>query len=386
LEGDLEACVDTISHEWLLTHIPMEKGLLRQWLKVGVLDHHVFLPTENGTPQGNPLSPVLANLTLDGLERVLMEHFPKGTRSGKRAKVNLVRYADDFIVRGATKELLEQEVKPLVERFLAERGLRLSPEKTLITHITDGFDFLGQNIRKYKGKILIKPSRKSVKTLLDKVRQLVKDNKQATAGHLIWRLNPLIRGWALYHRHVVSKATFSRVDGAIFKVIWRWARRRHPKKGRRGIRNKYFRTHGSRQWVFSGAIRGAQGQPQPVTLFAMTSMPITRHVKVREHANPYDPAWEVYFEARLGVKMAQTLVGRRKLLHLWQEQGGRCPVCRQKITTLTGWHNHHIVWRSQGGSDGVENRVLLHPTCHTRVHELGLSVVKPRPATGVAEA
>jgi len=304
-------------------------------------------------------------------------------RAGKRAKVNLVRYADDFIVTGATQDLLEPDVKPLVERFMGERGLRLSPEKTVITHIAAGFDFLGQNVRKYNGKILIKPSRKSVKTLLGKVRQSVKGNKQVTAGQLIWRLNPLIRGWALYHRHVISKATFNQVDHAIFECIWRWARRRHPKKGGRWVRNAYFRTQGNRHWVFSGEIRGAKGRVQPVSLFVLTSVPIRRHVKVREHANPYDPAWEVYFEERLGVTMARTLVGRRKLLHLWNEQGGLCPVCNQRITTLTGWHNHHIVWRSHGGSDGAENRVLLHPTCHTRVHGLGVSVVKPRPATGV---
>lgn len=383
LEGDLESCFDTISHAWLEAHVPLDKAMLHKWLKAGVMDNQIFRQTDEGAPQGNPLSPVLANLALDGLESVLAARYPKGTRAGKRAKVNLVRYADDFIVTGATQDLLEHDVKPLVERFMGERGLRLSPEKTVITHISAGFDFLGQNVRKYNGKILIKPSRKSVKTLLGNVRDIVKDNKQVTAGQLIWRLNPLIRGWALYHRHVVSKATFNQVDHAIFECIWRWARRRHPKKGSSWVRNKYFRSQGNRHWVFSGEIRGAEGRVRPVTLFASTSLPIQRHVKVREHANPYDPAWEVYFEERLGVAMARTLVGRHKLLYLWTEQGGLCPVCNQRITTLTGWHNHHIVWRSHGGSDGAENRVLLHPTCHTRVHALGVSVVKPRPATGV---
>jgi RNA-directed DNA polymerase len=120
-----------------------------------------------------------------------------------------------------------------------------------------------------------------------------------------------------------------------------------------------------------------------VWLFSAAKMPITRHVKVREDANPYDPTWEVYFEERLGLKMVRHLAGRRKLRHLWMEQNGLCPLCQQKITTLTGWHNHHIVWRSKGGGDGVENHVLLHPNCHRLVHSQGLSVMKPRPATDV---
>src|SRR5215475_4759478 len=151
----------------------------------------------------------------------------------------------DFIITGSSYELLEQEIKPLVEQFLRERGLELSPEKTRITHIEDGFDFLGQNVRKYAGKLLIKPARKNVKAFLGKVRQIVKANKQATAANLIAQLNPMIRGWANYHRHVVSKQTFYHVDTAIFKVLWSWAKRRHPNKPRRWVADKYFRPrHG----------------------------------------------------------------------------------------------------------------------------------------------
>ncbi len=385
-EGDICACFDRMSHAWLEAHVPMDTGILHKWLKAGFMEKHVLQRTEEGAAQGGPLSPVLANLALDGLERRLRERFPK-PKFGHSAKVNFVRFADDFIITGISKEILETQVRPLVKEFMSERGLALSPEKTVITHIADGFDFLGQHVRKnQRGTLLITPSSKNVHTFLDKVRKIVKDNKQATAGHLIQQLNPLIRGWALYHRHVVSKKTFAAVDAAIFRMLWRWAKRRHPQKNLQWIRGTYFRSQGARNWVFAGQTATAAGQMRDNWLFYAAQMPIRRHTKVREEANPYDPAWEVYFERRLGVAMAHTLVGRNTLLHLWKEQNGACPVCRQKITTLTGWHSHHIVWRSKGGGDGAENRVLLHPTCHSMVHSQGLSVVKPRPARGVQEA
>src|SRR4051794_12207181 len=265
-EGDIKSCFDRISHEWLMAHIPMDKGILRKWLKAGFMEEHVLHATEEGTPQGGICSPALANLTLDGLERVLRGRYPKATALSRKAKVNLVRYADDFIITGNSKELLETEVKPLVESFLSERGLELSAEKTRITPIEDGFDFLGQNVRDYNGTILVKPSRKNVATFLTKVRGIIKANKQATAGHLIVQLNPVIRGWANYHRHVVSKRTFSRVDHAIFRALWQWAKRRHPKKSRRWIKDRYFQVRGGRHWVFHGTVGGIEEVPQPIRL------------------------------------------------------------------------------------------------------------------------
>ena len=223
LEGDIRACFDGISHEWLLAHIPMDRVMLKKWLKAGFIDKQVLYPTEAGVPQGGICSPVIANLALDGLERLLRQSYPRTTNRGQQAKVHLCRYADDFIISGCSYELLQEEVKPLVEQFLSQRALELSPEKTHLTHIEDGFDFLGQNVRKYAGKLLIKPARKNVKTFLDKVRQVVKANKQATAATVIAQLNPMIRGWANYHRHVVSKKAFYRVDTAIFKVLGSWA-------------------------------------------------------------------------------------------------------------------------------------------------------------------
>ena len=386
LEGDIKACFDRISHDWLLAHIPMEKAILQKWLKAGFIEKYVLHTTEEGTPQGGICSPVLANMTLDGLEKRLRERFPKPDRGSSKEKVNFVRFADDFIVTGKSKEILESEVKPLIEAFMRERGLELSPEKTLITHIEDGFDFLGQHLRKYNGKLLIKPSRKNIHTFLEGIRKTIKGNKQATTGNLIAQLNPKIRGWANYHRHVVSKETYAKVDHAIFCALWQWAKRRHPKKSIKWIKKKYFTSIEGQNWVFHGEILGQKGAFQPIRLFKAKSIAIERHTKIQSAANPYDPAWETYFEKRLDVKMAHNLKGKRQLLYLWKQQGGLCPLCNRKITKLTGWHSHHIVWRSLGGRDEAENRVLLHPDCHERLHRQGLTVSKPRPLRGVRKA
>jgi RNA-directed DNA polymerase len=375
-EGDIKACFDRISHEWLLKNVPMDKVILSKWLKAGFIDKYVFYPTDAGVPQGGIISPVLANLALDGLETELRKRYPN-------AKVNLVRFADDFVITGNSKELLENEIAPFVEEFLEERSLELSPEKSRITHIDEGFDFLGQNIRKYKGKLLTKPSRKNVKAMLGKVRKIIKTSGRISAGKLIVRLNPILRGWANYHQHAASKRTFSNVDKAIFNALWRWAKRRHPNKSGKWIKKKYFHSIGRRNWVFCGQVEDKDGKTRHVQLFDIPSIPIKRHTKIKGAANPYDPAWETYFEKRLDLKMEHNLKGRPKLLYLWQEQNGICPVCDQKITKLTGWHNHHIIWRVNGGSDKAENRVLLHPNCHRQVHSLKLEVAKPRPSPGV---
>ena len=194
----------------------MDKRMLKKWRVSGYMEQRILYPTEAGTPQGGIVSPVLANMTLDGLERVLSELFRPTTVAGRRAKVHLIRYADDFVITSSSRELLEQEVKPAVEAFLRERGLTLSQEKTRITHIEDGFDFLGQHVRKYKTgkrhKLLITPSKKNVKAFLEKIRGIVKANQAISAGKLIAKLNPVIRGWVNYHRHVVSKEIFSSVD------------------------------------------------------------------------------------------------------------------------------------------------------------------------------
>jgi RNA-directed DNA polymerase len=392
LEGDIKSCFDKISHEWLLHHVAMDKVILKKWLTSGYMEKYVLHETTDGTPQGGIISPALSNCALDGLERLLQEKYPAGRRlksiGGQKPCINLVRYADDFVITSKSKELLEGEVKPLVEQFLQDRGLELSPTKTVITHVENGFDFLGQNVRRYpNGKLLIKPSRKNVQTFLDRIRQTVKAALGASAADLIDTLNPMIRGWANYHRHVVSKRTFERVDHLIFSSLWQWARRRHPNKNSRWLKTKYFARRGNRDWSFFGEICDDEGRPSKVWLYYAKSTPIKRHVKVKGEANPYDPAYETYFEAREGAHMLDTFRGIRTLRYLWHEQNGLCPVCNTKITRITGWRLHHCVARALGGSRSAANRVLLHPECHDRVHRQRLSVSKPRlPERGVRSA
>lgn len=392
LEGDIKSCFDRISHDWLLAHVPMDRVILQKWLKAGYLDKCVLHETTDGTPQGGIISPALANCALDGLERLLKEKFPTNSRlsslGGKLPCVNFIRYADDFIVTGRTKELLEGEIKPLVEQFLQKRGLELSPAKTVITHVEQGFDFLGQNVRKYpKGKLLIKPSKKNIKIFLEGIRKTIKAALGMSAAELIDWLNPKIRGWANYHRHVVSKRVFQRVDHAIFNCLWQWARRRHPKKSPGWLKQKYFGQQGMNNWVFFGESCDDQGIPHRVRLLHASRTPIQRHVKVKGEANPYDPAHETYFEKREGAHMAETFRGTRTLRFLWYSQRGLCPVCNTRITRITGWRLHYRVSRVMGGSTSVDNRVLFHPECHDRVHRQRLSVSQPRlPARGVRRA
>ena len=392
LEGDIKSCFDRISHDWLLAHVPMDRAILQKWLKSGYMEKHVLHETTDGTPQGGIISPALSNCALDGLERLLREKFPTkkplSSLGGKFPCVNLIRYADDFIITGRSKELLEGEIKPLVEQYLQERGLELSPAKTVITHVEKGFDFLGQNVRKYpNGKLLIKPSKKNVNTFLGGIRKTIKAALGMSAADLIHKLNPKIRGWANYHRHVVSQRTFVRVDHHIFSNLWRWARRRHPNKNTRWCKEKYFAPRRGRNWCFFGETCDDQGQPIQVWLWHARSTPIKRHVKVRGDANPYDPAYETYFEQREGTHMQETFRGARTLRFLWHEQRGLCTVCNTKITRITGWRLHHCVPRVMGGSPSAENRVLLHPDCHDRVHHQRISVSKPRlPHRGVRRA
>lgn len=378
LEGDIKSCFDKISHDWLLAHIPTEKTILRKWLKAGYMEKNVLHLTEEGTPQGGIISPAIANMALDGLSQSLLERFPR-SKQGNSPKVNLARYADDFVGTGASKELLEQEVKPFIEMFLKERGLQLSSEKTVVTHIKDGFDFLGQHVRQYKsGVVLTTPSKKKVKAFLKKVRGIIEKLKDSSAGQLIVKLNPVIRGWANYHRFGASSKTFNSVDNAIFKKVWWWARRRHPRKSATWVKQKYFTTEGTYNWVFTGEVKDEEGHTKLVHLRRADAVKIQRHTPIQGAANPFDPAWETYFEKRLDVKTEQNLTGKRQLLHLWKEQNGKCPMCNQRITKITGWHSHHVIWRSKGGTDRVENRVLLHPNCHTQLHSQGLHVEKPR--------
>jgi len=369
LEGDIKACFDRISHPWLLTHVPMDTRVLRQWLEAGFLEKHAWFATMEGTPQGGIISPVLANWTLDGLQRLLAKRFAT-TPQQRKNKVHLVRYADDFLITGTSKELLRDQVQPLVAHFLKERGLELSHEKTQITHVEHGFDFLGQNVRRYRcGKVLTKPSARNVKTFLTKIRETIKNSGSQTAGEMIRRLNQQIKGWTMYHRYAASKRTFTYVDHRIFQMLWRWCRRRHPNKNRKWIKKKYFRQEGHRHWVFTGLLRDHKGKEWPIQLMAATSVKILRYVKIRSAVNPYDPEWELYLEARWCWQLAQTRTGRSRIEYLWKVQEGRCVVCGQPLRIAEeDCQIHHRIWRSEGGPDTADNLELLHANCHRQIH------------------
>jgi len=295
LEADITGCFDNIHHEWLLKNIPLNRRVLKQWLKSGYIEKGRLYQTHAGTPQGGIISPMLANMTLDGLEAKIQLRFchPDG-----RPQYRVIRYADDFIVTGASKSGLIRDVLPRIEAFLKVRGLELSKEKTKITHIDEGISFLGQNLRKYNGKFLTKPDKKNVNAFLRNIRKTVKNLEQASTETLIDTLNPKILGWANYHRHIVAKKTFSNADTQIYRILWRWAKRRHPKKNSLWVRRKYFKSVGTRHWVFAQAVKDDEGKTQFKTLRKAMDVRIQRHIKIRSEAHPFNPKHLAYFEQR----------------------------------------------------------------------------------------
>lgn len=269
----------------------MDRRILGQWLTAGFMEKDRLFPTTAGTPQGGIASPLLANLTLDGLEAAV-----RAAVNVRHDKVNFIRYADDFIVTAARPEILHHQVKPVIAQFLAERGLRLSEEKTRVTHIEEGFNFLGQNVRKRGSKLLITPTRHSIRHVLEKSRQLIRSCHGHNAATLIRRLNPVLRGWANYHRHVVSKRIFSRVEYYLRQMLWRWAHRQHPGKSRGWIQRRYFSADESGR--FSTRVKDPEGKRQCKKIYSVARTVIERHIKVRGPAQPYHPDYVDYFKKR----------------------------------------------------------------------------------------
>ena len=366
LEGDIKGCFDHISHQWLLENIPMDTQILEKWLKCGYVETQKLFPTDEGTPQGGTISPTLMNMTLDGLERLLHDRLPTRKKvNGKTHcnKMNFVRYADDFIITGESPEFLREKVLPIVREFLTERGLQLSEEKTVITHIGEGFDFLGKNIRKYNGKLLIRPCKSAVKSFLGKVRDIIKSSKSIKQEILIRRLNPVIRGWVNNQRYVVSSKVFSTVDYEIYKCLWQWAKRRHKKKSRKWIARKYWHDIDSRQWTFSVPYenQGTEGKPLYCKLEYATDTKIIRFKKIVAEANPFDEYWTDYFEEREGEKLLNSTKGREKLLTIWRRQGRRCPVCGDLITSETDFKVHTPAGKNS-------RKIMVHKECHEEIH------------------
>jgi len=328
LEGDIKACFDEISHQWLLDNILLDKRLLRQWLKAGYLEKGQLFPTSKGTPQGGLISPIIANLVLDGMQKTIAQAVPR-----KGSKVHFVRYADDFIVTSASKELLEQQVKPALTAFLTPRGLELSEQKTVLTHINTGFNFLGHTVRKFGDKLLTTPAKSNLQALRDKISRCIQSALGQPQEMLLRQLNPVIRGWACYFRHGAAKRTFERLDTYVFRKLWRWTKRRHSRKSAAWRRRKYF-TAAGKKWLFSVRLSKDKGSSQVLSLYRAASTKIQRHIKVRRIANPYDPDYARYFEMRrpkpaqksqtAGQAMAQNAGPARIVAH-WLQFAAACP-------------------------------------------------------------
>jgi RNA-directed DNA polymerase len=361
LEGDIKGCFDNINHQWLLEHIPMDKSILKQFLKAGFVYENSLFPTNAGTPQGGIISPILANMTLDGIESMLDDKYHLN-KSGKiddnvsrKYKVNFVRYADDFIVTAKTEEIAE-EIKELIKNFLADKGLELSDEKTKITHIDNGFDFLGWNFRKYKDKLLIKPSKKSIQKVTEKISNTIKEGKTLTQEVLIDKLNPIITGWSNYHQGAASKVTFQKIDNRIWNMLWKWAKRRHPKKSRTWVIHKYWLPKETRKWVFS---------TKKNQLKLLAEKKIVRHTWLSLNKNPYTDT--KYFVERKYKQGSKKLSGRFKTV--WKNQKGKCPFCNLMIDINNGGEERPLHHKNRNHNDDrISNLVYTHAHCHRQYH------------------
>ncbi|BDU49481.1 hypothetical protein HLVA_00500 [Haliovirga abyssi] len=292
LEGDIKGCFDNINHKWIIDNIPLNKKILKQFLKAGFIYKKDVFPTKEGTPQGGIISPILANMTLDGIEKMIKLKYwtsPSGNsinrKYNSKNRINFIRYADDFVVTSRSKEILE-DIKSMIKEFRETRGLEQSETKTLITHIDIGYDFLGFNFRKYKGKLLIQPSKKSIKNIVKKIKSVVKKHTTSNQDELIKSLNPIIRGWCNYHNSICSKLTYQKLDRHIFFYLWRWAKRRHQDKSKQWIKDKYWKTISTRDWIFSDG--------ENKLMFA-TETKIIRHCLIKGNANPYLREYDDYY-------------------------------------------------------------------------------------------
>ena len=297
-EADIDGCFDNICQEWMLKNIPMDKTILRKWLEAGYIESNIKYPTLKGAPQGGIISPTLANMTLDGLEQVIKDAVPR------RLRVNFVRYADDFIVTGKSKTILEQKIRPAIEKFLSERGLKLSEEKTSITYIKHGFTFLGQTFRKHGNTLHITPSKEGVQSLIRKVGRIIRSHVSAPTEALVKNLNSVLRGWANYHRHVVSSEAFSRVDTYVFEQLWRMVRRRHQDKSKGWLIKKYWSAAGKHVFSF---LHKYKKKTRILKIIRVGAIGIKRHIKIKAEANPYLPEYSSYFWRRKNIKDARLL-------------------------------------------------------------------------------
>jgi len=370
VDADITGAFDNIDHEFLLRTLGEVPGreLVRQWLKAGVLEDNAFHATSLGTPQGGVISPLLLNIALHGMEAALeVKTDKRGQITGKRA---VVRYADDFLVFCESEADALQVRDRVLPGWLAERGLTLSQEKTRITNLSEGFDFLGFNVRHYPCpltartglKLLIRPSKKAVAGLREKVHDLWLKLVGQKVEILLANLNPIIRGWANYHRVVVASQTFSKLDDWMFRREVRYVKRKHPTKSKEWRTRTYWGKLNSERddyWVFGDKQTGR-------FLLKFKWYNIVRHELVRGTASPDDPALRDYWWARRKINVRHLSLSD---VMLAEAQDWRCPVCGMNLI-LEGeeLHRHHRIPRSEGGSDRRNNRELLHLYCHQQRH------------------
>jgi RNA-directed DNA polymerase len=383
LDADIAQCFDKINHQALLEKIdtsPTLRRQLRAWLKAGVIDRHVFSPTDAGTPQGGVISPLLANIALHGLEHeIKAKALPyikgKEAKATKLKSLSIIRYADDFLVLHEDIEVIKR-CKEEIGIWLATMGLELKDSKTRVCHTLDefgeeqpGFDFLGFTIRqfrvgKYKTgkstnggrlgfKTIIKPSKKSIKAHYEAIRKIVLGTIAAPQDAVIRKINPIIKGWSRYFTTVVSRKVFERLDDLVHKLLWEWANKRHAHKGDSWIKRKYFRTHGNNHWRFM--------TPEGKFLILHAEHKIVRHNKVKGEKSPYDGDY-TYWGTRMG---KHPLLSPRKA-DLLKRQKGKCGECGHHFKDGDILEVHHQ--DGNHGNNKPENIRLVHGHCHDKVH------------------
>ena len=368
LDADISGFFDNISHETILESIGNfpAKSLIKQWLKAGYLDKGKFHETNSGTPQGGIISPLLANIGLHGLENFLKQFKKKNKYGAKLDKYGFVRYADDFIVTATCQEDIE-EILPKIEQWLSQRGLQLNREKTRTLHISEGFNFLGFNLRQYNDKLLTKPQKEKVLNFLKEIREWLKQNKTVEQETVIAQLNPKLRGFGNYYRHAVSKKVFSYISSEMWIALWRWAKRRHPNKGKRWIANRYFKIRG-KGWEFACNVQDRRGKTKEIGLFNIAKIPIERHIKVKGSASPDNPQLTDYWTKR-ATKGGKTIWDKGSKYYLIaHNQKWKCPICGEHLNNGEAIETHHIVPVAKGGMDDIDNLQHLHKACHKAVH------------------
>lgn len=363
LEADIKGFFDNLSNSWLLENIPMDKRVLREFLKAGQFLDNKIDPTDYGVPQGGVISPIIANMALDGLENCIQKAV---------SDCILVRYADNFIIIGRSEQLLREHVWPAVVSFLKNRGLELKMEKTRIISINQGFEFLGFHFKEFedkarakgykKGIFLVQPTKRNISAIMAKLKMIVENHRRRPIYPMIIKLNQVLRGWSDYFRSTTTTRTFSSIGAYLFRKIWITLKSRHRGVPLRVLKSKYFISIKGNNWV----LRANDGKGNFITLFQIGWVTKQRHICCQP-LNPFLPENQKYFEKRiaLGAKTSVLLAENRKKLASLQK--GLCALCGDPLLNGEPLEIHHVIGRKTKNWDAVRNLKLLHKLCHERV-------------------